>query len=175
LAPIDADISWHNEVSNSNAAAYDPAQRSPSRLADLYTTVTEASLTNPWAVLDSIRPEMSDSDRAYLDRRPGLAAVIAESHADVGEHGYWGRVDDAIAAITPWGFDPQEIESPVFLLQGSDDPWTPQQHFEWHMSHIPDPRTIGPMPGVGHIGTTEFMLPLYTGLKQNALEILSGS
>ena len=40
-------------------------------------------------------------------------------------------IDDDLAYVSPWGFDPATIGSPVLLLHGGEDRIAPVSHAEW--------------------------------------------
>ena len=46
-------------------------------------------------------------------------------------------IDDDLAYVTPWGFDPAVIRSPVLLLHGTADRVIPSAHSEWLARRIP--------------------------------------
>jgi pimeloyl-ACP methyl ester carboxylesterase len=48
-----------------------------------------------------------------------------------------GLIDDDLAAVTPWGFDPTRTTVPVFFLHGAADRMVPASHSEWLASRIP--------------------------------------
>src|SRR5215468_9243549 len=63
-------------------------------------------------------PEFTAADQAALsDEWSWLAAVVRPAV----EAGPGGLIDDDLAFVTPWGFDPARIIAPLLLLHGSRD------------------------------------------------------
>lgn len=52
-------------------------------------------------------------------------------------NGFAGSVDDDVAYVTPWGFDPAQITAPLLLLHGSEDRIVPVAHAHWLAEHCP--------------------------------------
>jgi pimeloyl-ACP methyl ester carboxylesterase len=61
-------------------------------------------------------------------------AVSVQQALAPGIEGFW---DDAVAQLTPWGFDVAQISVPVLLLHGGQDRAVPFSHGQWLASHIP--------------------------------------
>ncbi len=71
-----------------------------------FTPGDEAALEGTWSwVLDVVRPAVQAG--------PG------------------GLIDDDLAAVAPWGFDPAQIIAPTLLLHGSLDRVVPPSHGQW--------------------------------------------
>ena len=80
--------------------------------------------------------ELPDSDRASLVARmsdPGYMDRLEAANLD----GVDGWIDDCIAAVKPWGFDPATITVPTSVWYGPDDVLVPSSHGEWLLSRIP--------------------------------------
>ena len=45
-------------------------------------------------------------------------------------------VDDDLAYVAPWGFDPGQVTSPVLFLHGGQDRIAPNSHAEWLARHV---------------------------------------
>ncbi len=52
------------------------------------------------------------------------------------EGGPGGMVDDDLAFVAPWGFDPVQISTPVLIVQGGQDRIAPSSHGKWFAHNI---------------------------------------
>jgi len=88
-----------------------------------FTPGDESALSGRWSwVLDVVRPALA----------AGLAALI----------------DDDLAAVAPWGFEPADIAVPTLLLHGTADRMVPSSHSEWLATQIPSAELrLGPDDG----------------------------
>jgi pimeloyl-ACP methyl ester carboxylesterase len=53
------------------------------------------------------------------------------------ESGPGGMIDDDLAYVAPWGFDPARITAPLLLLHGGQDAVVPSSHSDWLSRHCP--------------------------------------
>jgi pimeloyl-ACP methyl ester carboxylesterase len=77
-----------------------------------FTPADEAALAGEWSwFLDVVRPALASG--------PG------------------GMIDDDLAYVAPWGFDPNQVLAPVLLLHGGRDRVVPSSHGTWLAGRIP--------------------------------------
>lgn len=80
-------------------------------------------------------PEVfTPADHAALE---GDWAWMGEVAGKGAQTGFEGTVDDNLAYVGAWGFDPSRISAPVLLLHGARDRVVPQAHGEWLARHCP--------------------------------------
>ena len=80
----------------------------------------------------------------------GVWAAVGADAGQAGESGSDGLIDDDVAFVMPWGFDPATIRAPVLLIQGGEDRVIPRQHGEWLHEAIPDSE-LWRRPMDGHV------------------------
>jgi pimeloyl-ACP methyl ester carboxylesterase len=95
------------------------------------------------------RPEMefTPTDLAAFD---GDWGWFAEVVGPAIESGPAAQVDDDLAYVAPWGFDPGTITAPILLLHGEADRVVPAAHSRWLAEHCPTAE-LRLTPGDGHI------------------------
>jgi pimeloyl-ACP methyl ester carboxylesterase len=59
-------------------------------------------------------------------------------------------IDDDLAYVSPWGFDPTAVPVPVLLVHGGDDRVVPSTHSRWLAAHGKDTR-LRIASGQGHV------------------------
>ena len=117
LAPFDAaDVDWFAGMGPAGAAELRAAAAGRDALErylgstefdpEIFTPADHAALRGAWAWLGKV------AGRALDD-------------------GTEGMVDDDLAYVAPWGFEPESIRSPVLIVQGGQDRIAPQSHGRW--------------------------------------------
>jgi pimeloyl-ACP methyl ester carboxylesterase len=136
LAPFDAEgLDWF--------AGFNPAGEVELHAAVAGRAALEASLAA--AEFD---PEMfTPEDVAAL---AGPWSWVAEIAGKALEGGLTGMVDDDLAYVTPWGFDPARITAPLLIVHGGRDRMVPSSHGEWLARHCPTAE-LQLRPEDGHI------------------------
>jgi pimeloyl-ACP methyl ester carboxylesterase len=64
--------------------------------------------------------------------------------------GMGGFIEDDLAGVGAWGFDPGDITAPVLLVHGGRDQTVPPSHAEWLARRCPA-ATLRLLPDDGHI------------------------
>ncbi len=64
-------------------------------------------------------------------------------------NGIWGWVDDELAVLKPWGFDPSKIGAPTAIWYDPDETVLPRQHAEWLAREVPG-ATLSTTTALGH-------------------------
>lgn len=59
-------------------------------------------------------------------------------------------IDDDLAVVAPWGFDPASIPGPVLLAHGAADRMVPAAHSRWLAAHVPTAE-LRLAPDQGHV------------------------
>ncbi|HMG29448.1 MAG TPA: hypothetical protein VK585_04945 [Jiangellaceae bacterium] len=78
-------------------------------------------------------PEFTPGDRAALSGEWSWLADVGPAVED----GPGGLIDDDLAYVAPWGFDPAQVIAPVLFLHGGRDRVVPSSHSEWLARRCP--------------------------------------
>ncbi|WP_089012906.1 alpha/beta fold hydrolase [Micromonospora inositola] len=92
-------------------------------------------------------PEFTPADLAALN---GEWSWFGSVVGPATQAGPGGLIDDDLAYVSTWGFDPPRIASPVLLLHGGRDGMVPPSHGEWLARHCPTAE-LRRYPEDGHI------------------------
>ena len=99
----------------------------------------------------STRRSSSPADWAALGGTWGPLGADAQAAEGDGPD---GLVDDDVAFVHPWGFDPASIAVPVLLVQGGEDRVVPPLHAERLFARIPTAE-LWLRPRDGHISVLD--------------------
>jgi pimeloyl-ACP methyl ester carboxylesterase len=92
-------------------------------------------------------PQFTPADLAALSGAwSWLGSVVGPAVKD----GPGGLIDDDLAYVAPWGFDPAQVTAPVLLLHGGRDGVVPSSHGEWLARRCPSAE-LWLSPDDGHI------------------------
>jgi pimeloyl-ACP methyl ester carboxylesterase len=109
-------------------------------------------------------PDFTPGDWAALEGEWGWFGSVVEPAMAGGPA---ALIDDDLANVGSWGFDPATVAVPVLLVHGEADQVVPSTHSAWLAARIPDAE-LRIVPGEGHLS----VLP---GTAVPALEWLAGA
>jgi pimeloyl-ACP methyl ester carboxylesterase len=91
--------------------------------------------TEPEGLADTLRSLLSPPDAAILT---GEVAEFLHEETRVGiRERLDGWIDDDLVFLAPWGFELEDIRTPVQLWHGAQDRFVPLAHGEWLAERIP--------------------------------------
>jgi pimeloyl-ACP methyl ester carboxylesterase len=136
LAPFGAEgLDWFAGMISSGAAELRAATAGRAALEahfastafdpEMFTPADHAALAGPWAWLGQV----------------AMAAI---------EAGPAGQIDDELANVGLWGFDPARVAAPVLFLHGEQDRIVPSSHSQWLARQCPSAQ-LRLLPGDGHV------------------------
>ncbi|MFG2789725.1 alpha/beta fold hydrolase [Streptomyces sp. NPDC048419] len=151
LAPFGAEgLDWFAGMSDSSLASLGAAaegraakearEASAEYDPEMFTPADHAALAGEWSwVIDVVGPALEVGHPAAL-------------------------IDDDLAYVAPWGFDPGQIKAPVLFVHGESDRVVPSSHSRWLAARCPTAE-LRSVPGAGHVSVL--------GEAANALEWLA--
>ena len=136
LAPFDAEgLDWFAAMAPSGVASLSAAAEG--RAAKERHEASDAEYD----------PEFTPADLAALGGEwSWFGSVVGPAVAA----GPGGLIDDDLAYVSPWGFDPAGVAVPVLLLHGGRDRIVPSSHGEWLAARCPSAE-LRLSPDDGHI------------------------
>ncbi|WP_028066379.1 alpha/beta fold hydrolase [Solirubrobacter soli] len=156
-APADAgDLDFLAGMGEENVQEFSAAMSGEAVLRPLLEAWRPAMLEGTTeALLASMKTLLSPPDVAVITA--GLAEHLIASTARGLADGVDGWLDDDLAFVKPWGFDPAAITVPVQVWQGEQDLMVPPAHGRWLASHLTG-ADAHISPTDGHLTLTEVHL-----------------
>jgi len=153
LAPFDAEgLDWFAGMADAGAAELHAATQGREVLANLLAST-------------EFDPEQfTPADHAALGGPWGWLGAIAGKAL---EGGLGGMVDDDLAYVAPWRFDPRLVSRPVLLLHGGQDRIAPPSHDDWLARHVPSAE-LWLRPEDGHISVLSSGVAALDWILENA-------
>ncbi len=136
VAPFDADdLDWMAGMADENVEEFTTVLGGEEALRPFLERYAEHfSAVSAEEVAASLAGLVWEVDRVALTGE--LADMMARSLRLGAAAGLEGWLDDDLAFVKPWGFDPAAIEVPVAVWQGRHDRMVPFAHGEWLHAHI---------------------------------------
>src|SRR5438270_7113238 len=126
--------------------------------------VGRAALESQLASTDFDPEQFTPADHAALAAEWTWLARVAEKGLEAGPG---GMVDDELAYVAPWGFDPSQVSAPVLLLHGGQDRIAPPAHDEWLAGRI-RAAELWLQPDGGHISVLSAGVAALDWLQEHA-------
>lgn len=117
------------------------------------------------ATADDYDPEFTPADWAALN---GDWSWFGEVVRAAQPSGPAPGIDDDLAYMAPWGFDPADIRVPVLVVHGRKDRVIPSSHAEWLADRCPRAE-LWLRPDDGHISVMTTAEKMLDWLRTNAL------
>ena len=92
-------------------------------------------------------PEFTPADLAVLQ---GPWSWLGDVVGPAVAAGPGGLIDDDLAYVAPWGYDPADVAAPVLILHGGRDRIVPSSHGEW-LAHRCPTAELRLSPEDGHL------------------------
>ena len=86
------------------------------------------------------------------------------------ENGPGALIDDDLAYVAPWGFDPAQVVAPTLFLHGSRDRVVPSSHGEWLARRCPSAE-LWLSPDDGHISVLDSGAAAMGWLREHAARV----
>ncbi len=119
----------------STAAAWRLAARVPSAMTLAYSALAVLARRRPGAAQKILFSGASKVDRAVINR-PDVGSRLVSAYVEAAQRGGRGLTEDMQAVLSPWGFDPAEILSPVHIVHGKRDTVVPPAHAEYWIENL---------------------------------------
>ena len=112
-----------------------------------------------------VEPDFTPEDEADLAGEWSWFMDVFDAPALAGGTG--GFVEDDLAGVGAWGFDPAAVVAPVLFLHGDRDRVVPAAHGEWLARHCPSAE-LRLYPKDGHISVLNHAAAAMAWLRQRA-------
>ncbi|MFJ4845201.1 MULTISPECIES: alpha/beta fold hydrolase [unclassified Streptomyces] len=120
----------------------------PTSVAELSASAAGRGPLEEYLATSEFDPEMfTPADRSALAAEWAWLAGVAGRALEGGPD---GMIDDNLAYVAPWGFDPAGVRTPVLLLHGGQDRMVPAAHATWLARRMPTAE-LRVLPEEGHV------------------------
>jgi pimeloyl-ACP methyl ester carboxylesterase len=144
---------WYQGMVDMNVNEYTAAERGAAVYGRRVADQVSAIRADPGTNMPFEDPALPKSDRAIVGDF-GIRVMLSENFAEGLRTSAYGWIDDSIALVRPWGFDPAEITVPCLLWHGTNDIFIPVGHSRWLASRISIAETVL-VDGVSHFSAVK--------------------
>lgn len=137
VAPYPAEgLDWLDGMGQDNLDEFAAALEGREALESYLRGQADAMLgADADSIGEAIRSLLSPPDAAVLTG--DVAHFLFAATREGIERRLDGWIDDDLAFVSPWGFELDEIRTPVLLWHGAEDRFVPVAHAEWLARRIP--------------------------------------
>jgi pimeloyl-ACP methyl ester carboxylesterase len=132
----------------STAAAWKLAARVPSAMTLAYSALSRLARRSPGAARKVLFSGIPKTDREVIDR-PTVGGRLVSAYVEATQAGGRGLTEDMQTLLSPWDFDPTEIDLPVHLIHGREDTIAPPAHAEYWIETLQPTRAVW-LENAGH-------------------------
>jgi pimeloyl-ACP methyl ester carboxylesterase len=149
VAPWEAEgLDYFEGMAEANVVEFKQSLKGPEAIeAEAAAQAASLASAEPAAVVEVLGPLCSPPDQAVLEE---LGAWLSQGMAEGCGPGPAGWIDDDVAFVRPWGFDPKDVGVPVTIWHGEQDAFVPPGHARWLAGRIPGAR-LRLLPDHGHL------------------------
>jgi pimeloyl-ACP methyl ester carboxylesterase len=141
-APPDArDLRWFDGMAASQVEEFTRALTDPLAFAERLAARAADIRRDPAQLLVSLRDGLTDSDRRTVSA-PAVGEMLLRTYREAVRASSYGWLDDDLALLSGWGFDPAAVTRPVLLWHGAEDTFSPVGHFRWLADRVPRVRPV---------------------------------
>jgi pimeloyl-ACP methyl ester carboxylesterase len=136
-APFDADgLDWFRGQAHDNVVEHTAAANGPAELEELLAPARRGMLAaEPHEMRAGMGALLDPRDAALFDDEVSTFLLRSSQHGlDPGLDGW---VDDDLAFVNDWGFEPADARVSVLLMHGEHDRFIPVAHGHWLAGQIP--------------------------------------
>jgi pimeloyl-ACP methyl ester carboxylesterase len=131
-----AGLDWMAGMGEDNVAEFAVAVAGEPDLRRFLTTARDELIAvGSDGLASAMRSLLPDVDLAALDA--DLTSYMYDGFAVGLKYGIDGWLDDDLAFVRAWGFEPDSIRVPVLVVQGARDLMVPFGHGKWLAANIP--------------------------------------